>query len=248
LKKISWHVEKGGTGKTTMTGNIGYKLQTFGNVLLVDLDPQGNLSSWYLTGKFRWEAVDVLQKNCAPHDAVLKIRNNLHIMPTFAIGGSLKEWSETTLAHKPFVFRDFFRDLEKLNFDYCLTDLGPGISLLEKSVLACMDEICPTVNAEFFSVDGIEIAEHELGRIREDWHANFKVNKLVLNRLNESFVIHKTYWDALSRGKYKIYPVHQSTALSDCVPEHIAVFEYNLAPQRTTEELDSIAAAVRNGG
>ena len=48
MKTIAFYNNKGGVGKTTLAANIGYNLSTMGyRVLLVDCDPQGNLSSFF---------------------------------------------------------------------------------------------------------------------------------------------------------------------------------------------------------
>lgn len=47
MKTIAFYNNKGGVGKTTLAANVGYNLSTMGyRVLLVDCDPQGNLSSF----------------------------------------------------------------------------------------------------------------------------------------------------------------------------------------------------------
>ena len=48
MRKVSVFAnQKGGVGKTTCTVNIGFELARRGrSVLLVDMDPQGNLTSW----------------------------------------------------------------------------------------------------------------------------------------------------------------------------------------------------------
>lgn len=48
MKTIAFYNNKGGVGKTTLAANVGYNLSTMGyRVLLVDCDPQGNLSSFF---------------------------------------------------------------------------------------------------------------------------------------------------------------------------------------------------------
>ena len=105
MRKITFHVEKGGTGKTTMAGTVGYALRDHGRVLLIDGDAQGNLTSWYLAGgELQRELSDVMQERCGLAEAIQPVRENLDLLGTFAIGGDLKEWSETQLAGKPFAF------------------------------------------------------------------------------------------------------------------------------------------------
>ena len=106
-------------------------------------------------------------------------------------------------------------------------DLGLGISILEKSILAFVDEIVPVVATEYFSADGVEIFEHELERLRVDRKAQFIVTWMVINRVNDSYVLHKAYREILYNRHYQIFTIHQSTGISNYVPEHTTVFEYD---------------------
>ena len=48
MKTIAFYNNKGGVGKTTLAANVGYNLSAMNyRVLMVDCDPQGNLSSFF---------------------------------------------------------------------------------------------------------------------------------------------------------------------------------------------------------
>ena len=180
MRILTFHVAKGGTGKTTMAGSVGFALRRHGKVLMVDGDPQGNLSSWYLQdGQLQKELSDVMQGRCDLVEAILLVRDNLDLLGTFAVGGDLKEWSETQLAGKPFAFERLCESVVDLGYDFLIFDLGPGISILEKSILAFVDEIVPVVAAEYFSADGIQIFEHELEQLRLDRKARLVAERMV---------------------------------------------------------------------
>ncbi|MBA7541196.1 Sporulation initiation inhibitor protein Soj [subsurface metagenome] len=247
MRKITFHVEKGGTGKTTMAGSVGFALRRHGKVLMVDGDSQGNLSSWYLQdGQLQKELSDVMQGRCSLVEAILPVRENLDLLGTFAIGGDLKGWSETQLAGKPFAFERLSDQVADLGYDFLIFDLGPGISILEKSILAFVDEIVPTVAAEYFSADGLEIFEHELEQIRRDRKAAFVVKRLVVNRVNDSYTLHKAYRTTMQDLSYQTFTIHQSTGISDCVPEHLTVFEYD-PKNRNLPVLEDLAGKLSGG-
>ena len=79
--------QKGGVGKTTTAVNLSAGLALLGRrVLLIDCDPQGNISSWFLKEPPKYELADVLQGKCYVNDAIVKIPavDNLYILPTYS--------------------------------------------------------------------------------------------------------------------------------------------------------------------
>lgn len=103
-KTISFHLQKGGVGKTTISGTLACQSALDGfSTLLIDVDPQGNASSWFLKETPAFELADVVQGKCYSADAIIPVTQipNLYMLPTFGIGGSLKNYAETKLAEEP---------------------------------------------------------------------------------------------------------------------------------------------------
>ena len=244
MKSIAFHVEKGGTGKTTMSGNMAAVLSSTGKrVLMVDADPQGNLSSWYITGGINFDLCDVLQGKAVVGDAIINIKPGLDILGTIAIDGELKTWSETTLLQKPFIFYDLVEQVAGLGYDYLVVDLSPGISNLEKSILSVMDEVIGVLSAEFFSLDGLEIFESELNKLRKDRRATFIADKIIINRVNRAYTLHRSYLEEIEKLKYQTFTIGQSTGFSDSVPAHLSLIDYD--PQnKYIPELNKIAEVI----
>lgn len=227
MLKAGFHVQKGGTGKTTTTGNVGYEMSKHLKVLMVDGDPQGNLTSWYCSEGVSFDLADVLQEKTTLQRAIQPIGENLDILGTIAIDGELKEWSETKLSGEMYAFHDLIDSIEKLDYDAVLFDLSPGMSLLERSIIAVMGEIIPVIAPEFFSLDGIEIAVNELNKIRKKMRGHFNSNRLVINRLNRSYSSHRGILEELYKLDYKSYVIGQSTSISDAVLHRKSLSEYD---------------------
>ena len=123
MRKIAFHLQKGGVGKTTLSGNVAYGLSSIGKkTIIIDCDPQGNLSSWFLDSATKYELSDVLAGNVVLSDAIINIRENLSILPTFSIGGELRTYAETKLNDEPFVFEDLCSELETMGYDVAIFD------------------------------------------------------------------------------------------------------------------------------
>lgn len=237
MRKLGFHVEKGGTGKTTVSGNTAHELSRYKKTVLVDCDPQGNLTSWFVNSAFKRELADILSGTATVRETALPLRENLDIIPTFAIGGNLKPLSETILFQKPYIFADFVDALENAGYELAIFDLGPGISNLEKSVISVMDEVIGVVTAEYFSVDGMEIFEHELETIRRDRRGRFTATKLVINRVNRSYAFHRQYLEGLEKRGYQTFVIGQSTDISDCVVYHQSLLAFAPGNRYTSEFL-----------
>jgi len=241
VKSIAFYVQKGGTGKTTMTGLVGAALSKKYKTLFVDGDPQGNLTSWFITEPLAHDLGDVMRGKASLEDSITD-----GILPTIALDGVLKTWSESSLMQKPFAFHDLVENIASMGFEVCLFDLGPGISLLEKSILAAMDEVVPVMAAEYFSVDGLEIFENELAKLKADRRTEIRADKLVINRVNRSFALHKAYRRSLEERRYEIFTVGQSTSISDCVPMHQTLEEFD-PKNKNLKTIEALAGALMNG-
>lgn len=209
-KAISFHLQKGGVGKTTISGTLACQSALQGvDTLLVDCDPQGNTSSWFLTDTPKYELADVLQGKCFSKDAILQVEGipHLYILPTFGIGGSLKNYSETKLAEEPFVFQDLVSEVSD-SYQRIIFDLSPGLGRLEKSVMIASDEIITPLTPEVFSLDGLEIFIHELNALKKNMRSNVKHNKIIINSFDNRIKQHRDVFNvAKEMGKYNVFKI-----------------------------------------
>jgi cellulose biosynthesis protein BcsQ len=113
MKKLALFNHKGGVGKTTLTINIAEELAESGKrILLIDADPQCNLSSFYLEedyleklleesdtdlGRTLWSAVKPVVTGRGPVRNVdpIKIRENLFLIPGDVLISDMKRFSQT---------------------------------------------------------------------------------------------------------------------------------------------------------
>jgi chromosome partitioning protein len=220
---MSFWVAKGGTGKTTTAGHVGHAMARAGRrVLMIDADPQGNLSSWYLTHARRYEFADVLYGDCAPLNPVVGVRDNLDLIPTFGLGGRLAEWSDTKAPGEPFAIADMVDALKTAGlYDAIIFDMGPGTSTFGKVVNAAVDIIVPVVLPEYFSIDGLEIFREYVSELRQKRRSDATTGPTVVNRADGRQSTHNAY------RLLGAAVIGQSTDISDCIVQHETVFEYS---------------------
>ena len=227
MRKICFHIQKGGVGKTSVSGNVAALMAREGKkTLLVDFDPQGNLSSWFCREKPDHDIAGVITGSAGAEESLHKIEENLFLLPVIAIGGTLKTWAETELVRSPRSIEFLVSDLEKLGFEYAFFDCSPSFSLLERSVISCMDETVNPLSAEFFSIDGIESFVNELRNIEKANRRTIQNDKIVVNLLNRSFARHRAFLEELKKLRYRVFVIPQDSKIAECQIAHKSLVDF----------------------
>jgi chromosome partitioning protein len=208
-KTVAFHLQKGGVGKTTISGTLACQSALAGfSTLLVDIDPQGNASSWFLKNAPNFELADVIQGKCFWKDAIVQIPQvpNLSVLPTFGIGGTLKAYSETKLAEEPFVLQDLMLELSG-SYERIILDLSPGLGRLERAALIASDEVITPMTPEVFSLDGLEIFIDELNKLKKNLRSNVKHTKIIINSFDNRIKQHRDIYNAACAGVFSVYKI-----------------------------------------
>ena len=204
-KTISFHLQKGG-GENTISGTLACQSALDGyRTLLVDVDPQGNASSWFLNAAPTYELADVVQGKCFIQDAIVPVPQipNLFVLPTFGIGGTLKLYSETKLAVEPYVLKVLIKDVSD-TYDRIILDLSPGLGRLERAALISSDEVITPMTPEVFSLDGLEIFIDELNKLRKNLRSPVRHTKIIINSFDNRIKQHRDIYTAACEGFYYI--------------------------------------------
>jgi chromosome partitioning protein len=144
---------KGGTGKTTTAINLGAALALKGKrVLLVDLDPQGNLS--YSFG-FDEEQEDIsyVLSNEKKFEEVVIHQEKMDILPATMRLSDI-ELSMYSVDEREFLLKNLL-DSIKDNYDYILIDCSPARSLLTVNALTAADYVMSTILLDVLSIQGL---------------------------------------------------------------------------------------------
>jgi chromosome partitioning protein len=208
-KTVAFHLQKGGVGKTTISGTLACQSALDGySTLLVDVDPQGNASSWFLKEAPKFELADVVQGKCFWKDAIVPISqvSNLSILSTFGIGGTLKAYSETKLAEEPFVLQDLIMELSG-SYQRIILDLSPGLGRLERAALIACTEVVTPMTPEVFSLDGLEIFIDELNRLKKNLRSKVDHSKIIINSFDNRIKQHRDIYKAACSGVFSVYKI-----------------------------------------
>ena len=245
MKKIAFHNQKGGVGKSTLSAHVAWALAEEGaRTVLVDGDPQGNTTTWLLNGPPARELADVLAGKCTVVAAMVEIVPKLILIPTFAIGGDLPTFNDPrVMAENPYLFEDLCENLNGLGTDVLVFDLSPGLGSLEKMVLKSVDEVIVPVTAEYFSLDGIQVVKSALEDINQRHRVSVRHSRIVANMVNRSFRRHRDIHEIFAEMDYELFTVPQDSKVAEAQLDHQTVFTYAPA-SRAIPELRRLAAAV----
>lgn len=185
MKTITFALQKGGTGKTSVSVSVAAELAKKYKVIFVDADPQGNSSAWIGPDEIAYEFSDALTGKAPLGQCISKtIIPNLFLLPTAGLGGSLRSYQESAEATKqPYhIADDIIPELAKV-FDYCIIDTSPALGAIERSCFAASDEVIPVLQLQQFSVDGLSIFTNNLVQVKKDMRLGDKpiLNKIILN-------------------------------------------------------------------
>jgi chromosome partitioning protein len=178
--------QKGGVGKTTTAINLGTALAAIGeNVLIVDLDPQGNASTGLgIDRKARRRSTyDVLTRQVTMREAVLETAvPRLHIVPsTMDLSGlELEIAQERDRAYR---LRDALASLnsgEGTHYTYVLIDCPPSLNLVTVNAMAAANSILVPLQCEFFALEGLSQLLKTVEQVRASLNPDLTIHGIVL--------------------------------------------------------------------
>jgi chromosome partitioning protein len=233
---------KGGVGKSTLTANMGwfcaYKRQK--RVLLVDLDPQFNLTQYVLGVEqiekmlasnsasiidlFEHLTPAVVNKGSGKHEpknAVLKVRAwqngpRLDIIPSrLELAFTLKNPTG-----KEQLLAKFLKSVS-LNYDLILIDCPPTESMLSDAAYLAADKIVVPVRPEFLSTIGLPLLARSIADFRERYDDHdLSIAGIVFNAIVETKPEHRRSRRAVqaSAAEYGWYIFQNAISYSDSYP------------------------------
>jgi chromosome partitioning protein len=178
--------QKGGVGKTTTAINLGTALAAIGeDVLIVDLDPQGNASTGLgISYKQRVRSsYDVLTGESELRAAIFETAvPRLHIAPsTLDLLGVELEIAQQR--DRAFRLRKAVQQLaasEGQGYGYVLVDCPPSLNLLTINAMAAADAILVPLQCEFFALEGLSQLLKTVDQVRDTLNPRLSIHGIVL--------------------------------------------------------------------
>lgn len=226
-KVISISNHKGGVGKTTSAINIGAGLNKLGKkVLLIDLDPQANLSQSLglinqekniygaLKGEYKLEPITVLK--------------GLDVIPsTLDLSGA-----EIELSSEPgreYILKELIENVRG-SYDFIIIDSPPSLGLLTINSFTAADEIIIPLQAQFLAMQGLAKLVEVVEKIKSRLNKGLKVGGVFITQYDGRKVLNRDVFETINTHfKSEVFEtkVRDNIALAEAPAQGLDIFRYN---------------------
>lgn len=226
VRKICVTLSKGGVGKTTTSVNLSAGLALAGHkVLLVDTDTQGQ-SSYILGKKPRAGLTELLTKELAPEECVIRARKNLWLLS----GGKSLAGVKRIIDRKSFgaewTLSEALKEVDH-RYDFVIIDTAPGWDQLIVNVLFYATEILVPVALEVMPLQGLSEFMKSLGSIQK-YRKEISLKYILPTFMDARIKGPETIYSQLKKlyPEYMCTPIRYSESLSDAPSYGKSIFEF----------------------
>ena len=183
--------QKGGVSKTTTTVNLGVGMVREGKrVLVIDADPQGNLSqSLGIENPDELEIAlptimeqIIMDEEFEVSEGIIHHVEGIDLMPC-NIDLSGVDVSLVNAMSREFVLKTYV-DCMREYYDYILIDCMPSLGMITINALVCANSVLIPVQASYLPVKGLQQLIKTISRVRRQINPELKIEGMVMTMVD----------------------------------------------------------------
>ncbi|MCB0703784.1 MAG: ParA family protein [Saprospiraceae bacterium] len=177
---------KGGVGKTTSTINIGAGMVELGKrVLLVDLDPQANLTLSLGAPRVKDTIYEALRGECELNPVQIKPGLDVVISTLDLSGAEMELINE---AGREFILRELFETVIE-DYDFIFIDCPPSLGLLTLNALTSSNLVLIPLQTEFLAVQGLAKIKQVIDKVGFRLNKNLRIGGVIATMFDSRKVL-----------------------------------------------------------
>ena len=237
-KVIAVTNQKGGVGKTTTTANVAIGLERYGyKVLIVDFDPQGDL-----TTSLGWKSNDALDcsvsnlldayindKEINFSSLILKHKEDVDVIPA-NIELADMDIRLVSVINREQTLSSCIEPLRD-DYDFILIDCPPSLGMLTINALSAADEVLIPVQAQFLPAKGMTQLLQTVSKVQRKINTNLKVAGIVMTLVDMNTTVAKSTIETIheSFGKnIRVFDtiIPKATKASEATIAGVSIYAY----------------------
>ncbi len=248
-KVIAVANQKGGVGKTTTCLSLGAALSKLGKkVLLVDSDPQGNLTTcmgFYDPKEYRYTLSDLMNQSINDYDvkiseSILHHKENIDLIPS-NISLAVIDNALMTAMSREYVMRDCISKI-KDNYDYVIIDCLPSLNMLFINALASADSVIIPVQTHYLATMGMTELFKSINKVKSKINPALNIEGILMTLTDKTNLTRevKQQLRSMCRDKIRLFNTEIPKAIktAEASSQGVSIFEYDERGKATEAYFD----------
>ncbi len=226
-KIIACSNHKGGVGKTTSVVNIGAGLAKLKKkTLLVDLDPQANLTQSFGLNKPEYTVYEALK---GEHELKpIPIEKCLDVVAS-SLDLSGAEMELSSEAGREYIFTELIDTLRN-NYDYIFIDCPPSLGLLTINALTASDQLYIPLQPHYLAIKGLTKIIEVKDKVKKRLNKVLEITGVFVTQYDKRKILHRDVVDTINtyfQDKVFDTKIRDNIALAEAPSMGLDIFRYN---------------------